>query len=230
MTDHRLIYQQAADKYQLLISREDFQSNLLPAIRQILSTKGLDIIDLGTGTGRLACLLGPDARRVYAFDASPHMLTAAAVELGRAGINQWLPAAADHRCIPLPASSADLVISGWSLCYLVVWEEDNWRASLDIGLQEMARLVRPNGKLVIIETLGTGVEQPQPPDKLRPYFQHLEESGFQRFWIRTDYQFWNPAEAVDLVGFFFGAEMFPKIRRGKKPVLPECTGIWWKDS
>ena len=91
----------------------------------------------------------------------------------------------------------------------------------------MERLLRKGGTLVIIETLGTGENQPQAPEKLQGYYQYLESAGFDRTWIRTDYRFRSRSEASELVEFFFGEEMLPKIGPGDQPVLPECTGIWW---
>ena len=229
MPDHRKVYKQEAKNYQRLIAREDYQENLLPAILEITDLDHRDVIDLGSGTGRLACLLAPLARSVIAFDLFPHMLGVAASRLKDQGSGNYLAAASDHRHIPLGPGAADLVISGWSFCYLVVWEEQNWETSLEAGLQEISRLLRNGGKSIIIETLGTGVTSPDPPDKLVNYFQYLERAGFQRVWLRTDYKFQNREEAVELVRFFFGEEMLDKIGDELEPVLPECTGIWWKE-
>jgi ubiquinone/menaquinone biosynthesis C-methylase UbiE len=227
MAEHQQIYHQRADQYQQLISREDYQGNLLPALRRIKLPDGLDIIDLGAGTGRLACLLAPSARHLYAFDASLPMLAVANQRLKTFDHLHWLTAAADHRRIPLPAGSADLIVSGWSMCYLVVWEDEAWVESLQQGLQETRRLLRSGGTLVIVETLGTGEREPRIPEKLADYFQYLESAGFRSTWIRTDYQFRSRSEARELAEFFFGPEMLPKIGPGSTPVLPECTGIWW---
>ncbi len=228
MPEHKQVYTQEALNYQRLVAREDYQDNLLPAIQEIISPNNLDVIDLGAGTGRLACLLAPLARYVYAFDLSPHMLGIASSRLIEQGSNRWLVAASDHRHVPLEASSTDLVISGWSFCYLVVWEEKNWEGALEAGLLEVSRLLREEGTIIIIETLGTGVERPDPPEKLQEYFQYLEAEGFQQTWLRTDYQFIDRKEALELVQFFFGEEMLEKIGNEPHPVLPECTGIWWK--
>lgn len=91
----------------------------------------------------------------------------------------------------------------------------------------MKRVLRSGGTMIIIETLGTGKEHPVEPEGLNPYFIFLESRGFQRSWIRTDYRFDNREEALELVEFFFGEEMVRKIGNENKPVLPECTGLWW---
>jgi len=227
MSDHKIVYKEEAQNYQRLIAREDYQESLLPAIKEIVNPKNKDVIDLGSGTGRLACLLAPEAGSLFAFDLFPHMLGVAASRLGDQDSGEWLTAASDHRSVPLDEGSADLVISGWSFCYLVVWEEDDWEKSLEAGLQEIIRLLRKDGIAIIIETLGTGVESPDPPEKLQNYFQYLESRGFQRTWLRTDYQFQDQDEAVELAQFFFGEVILSKIGDEVKPILPECTGIWW---
>jgi ubiquinone/menaquinone biosynthesis C-methylase UbiE len=226
VVDHKQVYQSEGEKYQLLIDREDYLGNLLPALQNLIRLEGLDMVDLGTGTGRLASILGPFTRRIFAFDRSDHMLGVAISQLGKLPMRQWLVAAADHKAIPLPRDSADMILSGWSFCYLVVWEENDWKASLHEGLKEIKRVLRKEGSVVIIETLGTGNREPQPPDKLKPYFSYLEEQGFQSSWIRTDYQFRNLDEAYDLTAFFFGEEMLENILLEPEPILPECTGIW----
>ena len=227
MVDHKQAYQQEGDRYQRLIAREDYQGNLLPAIRELIPYEGLDVVDLGSGTGRLAGLLGPAAGRVYAFDSSPHMLGVATKLLAEFPSEHWLAAAADHRAIPLPHNSADLLLSGWSFCYLVVWEGKNWQLALSEGLREIKRVLREGGSVILIETLGTGVTNPQPPEKLETYFNYLEDLGFKRSWIRTDYKFHSRKEARELVKFFFGEEMLHHLNQDTEPILPECTGIWW---
>jgi len=227
MVDHKIAYQQEGDKYQRLIAREDYQGNLLPAIRGIRSFQGLDVVDLGSGTGRLASLLGPTVRSMYAFDLFVQMLSVAVAQFEKSLEGHWLAAAADHRAIPLPQRSADLILSGWSFCYLVVWEEEDWRKALQEGLREIKRVLRKTGTVILIETLGTGVTQPQPPEKLGAYFESLEDLGFRRTWIRTDYKFRSMAEACELVDFFFGEDMLEFISDEVEPILPECTGIWW---
>jgi hypothetical protein len=95
------------------------------------------------------------------------------------------------------------------------------------GLKEIRRVLRKEGMVVLIETLGTGVLQPHPPETLVPYYKFLEDLGFNQTWIRTDYKFTSLDEAHELVNFFFGEEMLSKISQAPEPILPECTGIWW---
>lgn len=242
MPSHQEIYNRHADEYQRLVSREDYQGNILRAINQICRLDGRDVVELGAGTGRLTCMLAPTVKRIRAFDASGHMLAAAAAKLERYNPHNWQVAAAklerynphnwqvavaDHRALPVADQSADVAISGWSVCYLVVGRENSWQRHVNRTLAEIKRTLRPGGIIIILETLGTGYESPTAPHQLAPYYAFLEEQGFSSTWIRTDYQFESLAEAQDLAGFFFGETMAQNVVRENWVVLPECTGIWW---
>jgi ubiquinone/menaquinone biosynthesis C-methylase UbiE len=226
--DHKAVYQSQAERYDRLVSREDYQQNIFRSLNRIKALAGLDMAELGAGTGRLTRLLAPVARSIVAFDISPAMLEVARHSLMKPGMPNWSLAVADNRSLPLSSGCVDLVISGWSICYLISWADSEWRAGLDRALGEIERLLRPGGITIILETQGTGFEQPHPPEILIPYYEYLESRGFSSTWIRTDYRFNSSQEAVELVDFFFDAELAAQVKRSNQLVLPECTGIWWK--
>lgn len=229
MSDHqRSIYQSEGDRYQALIDREDYLENIPRAIDGIIQVEGLDILDLGAGTGRLTLMLAPRARSIHAFDASSEMLRVCRERLVAAGLSNWQADVADHRKLPLPDHSADLAVSGWSVSYLAVWNQDSGQAELDQWFDEMKRVLRPNGMILLLESLGTGNETPVRLEHVEPAYQWLEKNSFETRWIRTDYKFESVEEAADLAGFFFGADMANQIRERQSLILPECTGIWWK--
>jgi len=229
MPTEKEVYESHADQYERLIQREDYQGNILAAIEDYFPlNKNIDVIELGAGTGRLTRLLAPRVRSIKAFDASAHMLETAEKSLREMGLSNWETGVADHRQVPVADQSADLVISGWSFCYLAVWGGSNWQFDLQAGLNEIQRILRPDGIVLIIESLGTGSEEPNPPEHLEAYFDWLMGAGFERGWIRTDYRFESLEEAAELSTFFFGEKMGQKIREQNWVILPECTGIWWK--
>jgi ubiquinone/menaquinone biosynthesis C-methylase UbiE len=228
--DHDRVYNEQADQYELLVSREDYQGNILRALERIRPFDGLDVIDLGAGTGRLTHILAPVVRTVLAFDISHHMLGVAAAKLAGSGLRNWQVVVADHRRLPVADRAADVAISGWSVCYTVVGYEETWRDELGQVLAEMKRALRPGGTIVLLETLGTGYTTPHPPETLAAYLAFLErEAGFSSTWIRTDYQFESSAEAETLLSFFFGDPMTDRMISHVPPILPECTGVWWLD-
>ncbi len=219
-------YSQHADEYEQLVSHEDYQGNILPALNRIRPLAELDVVEFGAGTGRLTRLVAPVVKSVRAFDASLNMLQIAQTRLKRTGRSNWHVAVGDHRCLPAGNRVADVALAGWTMAQLLVWSEPNWQSEVDKVLAEMRRVLRPGGTLIILETLGTGSATPQAPDKLVPYYSFLEKAGFSSTWIRTDFQFESVAEAKTLIGFFFGPDATQRIIH-QNPIVPECTGIWW---
>ncbi len=185
-------------------------------------------LDVGAGTGRLAVRLAPDVRALLAFDLSTSMLEIAHEKLSRLEHVHWLAAAADYRRLPLLPHSADLIVSGWSVSYVAVWNPEGWRVQAESRLTEASRVLRFGGIAILLESLGTGVESPRRLPHLERLYDWLDEQGFSKKWIRTDYEFESAQLADRLTGFFFGAEMKQQLRRGRTAILPECTGVWWR--
>lgn len=224
----RKIYQTDGDRYEALIAREDYQGNILRALEEIVKLDGLEVLDLGAGTGRLAVMLAPRVKSMQAFDISEEMLRVCRQRLAAGGLTNWKVETADHRQIPIPDTSADLAVSGWSVSYLAVWHPDAWRAELEKWLGEMQRVLRPNSHIVLFESLGTGNETPLQLEHLKDFYPWLADAGFQNQWIRTDYQFESIDEAEELSRFFFGEELGDQVKANGWVTLPECTGVWWK--
>ena len=223
----RRIYQSEGDRYEAMVAREDHQRNIPRALDEIANVDGLDVIDLGAGTGRLAVMLAPRVRSMRAFDASEEMLRVCRERLAASGLTNWQVEVADHRSVPVEDHSADLVVSGWSVAYLYVWHPETWRVELEKWLGEMKRILRPGSFIILYESLGTGNESPMPLEHLKEYYPWLAEVGFQNKWIRTDYQFESMEEAEAFSRFFFGDELAKKVKRNHWLILPECTGVWW---
>lgn len=228
--DYRAIYNHHAAEYDRLVSREDHQGNLLRALHGIRPLDGLSVVEMGAGTGRLTRLLAPRVACILACDITPHMLGVARARLRADGLRNWRVAAADNRRLPVAGGVADLAVAGWSFGHATGWTPGSWRSEIGRALAEMLRVLRPGGTAVILETLGTGRETPQPPtDALAAYYAWLErEHGFRSLWIRTDYRFASVAEAEALTGFFFGAELARRVAREGLTRVPECTGVWWR--
>jgi ubiquinone/menaquinone biosynthesis C-methylase UbiE len=223
------IYQSEADRYEALVSHEDYQGNIPRAIDEIINVDGFDIIDLGAGTGRLTLILAPRARSIRAFDSSAEMLRVCRERLIASGLSNWQVDVADHRNLPVEDHSVDVVVSGWSVSYLAVWNPEQANQELEKWLFEMRRVLRKDGMIILFESLGTGNESPMRLEHVETTYRWLDDNGFQNKWIRTDYQFESIEEAEDLSRFFFGAELGDKVQQNNWVILPECTGMWWKE-
>ena len=225
----RKIYQSDADRYDALVSREDYQGNIRRVLEEIVSPDDLDVLDLGAGTGRLTLILAPRAKSIRAFDSSAEMLRVCRERLIASGLSNWQVDVADHRNLPVEDHSVDVVVSGWSVSYLAVWNPEQANQELDKWLLEMRRVLRKDGMIILFESLGTGNESPMRLEHVETTYQWLDDNGFQNKWIRTDYQFESIEEAEELSRFFFGDELGDKVKQNNWIILPECTGMWWKE-
>ena len=231
MGDHyRAFYRNNARLFDRLAAREDRRGNLFAALNQICPLDDLRVIEFGAGTGRLTRVLTLQASVVFAFDIEAAMLQLARENQLATGLRNWSLAVADNVNLPVAAASAGLVIEGWSFGHTIACYGSRWQEAADRLYLEMQRILKPGGTAILIETLGFGRREPLPPTAgLERLFQHWEEAqGFQRTWIRTDYQFASVAEAAELLRGFFGAELADDWLRRGALVVPECTGIWWK--
>lgn len=226
MPDERDIYAQHADIYAKLISFEDYQGNIRTLFQNYPGAAHGSVVDLGAGTGRLTRLLASTAASIISLDLSAHMLLQARRAEGTDDPPNINFCVADHLHLPLPAQFADLVVSGWSLCYLAVWNPDRWETLVASAIAEIRRISRPDAKVIILETLGTGHKSPRPPKHLQPYFAFLTRLGFHCSWIRTDYRFPDLETARSLTEFFFGEDTAAAVLRRGRKILPECTAVF----
>lgn len=223
------IYAHEAERYDRLVGREDQRGNLFAAVDDICPFSGLTVADLGAGTGRMTRMLSLMAKRVIALDASAHMLGHAQTVMSETGLVNWNVTLAENEALPLASQAFDLVLEGWSFGHVAGWYPTEWQIKTDHMLAEARRILKPNGTLILIETLGTGTKIPHPPSdalaRLYTYWQAVH--GFQHRWVRTDYQFESVAEGVELTQFFFGSDLAQRVEREQLTILPECTGLWW---
>jgi hypothetical protein len=95
----------------------------------------------------------------------------------------------------------------------------------------MERVLRRGGRMILIETLGTGETIPDPEARFREMYDFLEgERKFQPEWIRTDYRFETMEQIREVVVPLFGEGMISRLVPTPEGfVLPECTGLWWRE-
>lgn len=223
----QIIYQQHAAEYDRLVQAEDYQGNLLRAINQIAPIKGAVVAEMGTGTGRVTRLIAPTAGSIIASDASLHMLHTAADSLLTSPNCHLI--AGDNRHLPLKSAFADVAIEGWSYGHLTGWYPDTWRSEMQRTLSEMERIVKRDGTMILIETLGTGEQSPKPPSDALAAFYHMLENdlGFTSTAIRTDYRFASRKAALESINFFFpNSGLEERLWEDNGVILPECTGLW----
>lgn len=223
------IYATKAHAYHQMIMPEDVDGNLFSTLKQIVLLENVNLLDLGSGTGRIPILLHETVKQVIAFDLNYPMLLEQANQ--RRDLDAaWPLVHGDNRTLPFLDDWADVVTAGWALGHLRAWFAGDWQHQIGRILAEMERVVVPGGCLIIMETLTTGSLEPSPPTpELAEYYVWLEGSwGYTRHTIQTDYQFASIDDAVAKTEFFFGSELAEMIRKNGWARLPEWTGVWSK--
>src|SRR6266404_2073644 len=101
-----------------------------------------DLLDIGTGTGRMLEILGPQVGHALGIDQSREMLAVARVNLERAGLGNGIVRLGDMYQLPLADSCFDAIVVHQVLHYA-----DRPAAAI----AEAARVLRPNGVLVVVD-------------------------------------------------------------------------------
>ena len=102
---------------------------------------GMRLLDVGCGDGALICAAAARGARVAGVDADSAMLTAARLRLAQAGLEATLREGRVDG-LPFPDASFDVVASVTVLCFV---------GDAECAVREMARVLRPGGRLVIGE-------------------------------------------------------------------------------
>ena len=227
------LYTDHSDAYEILVSHEDYQANLPRLIQTLQPLAGQVSAEFGCGTGRLTGLLAGSVQRLHAFDFTASMLRLAQHRQRQNGWKNVSLALADSRQMPVRSGWADFAIEGWAFLQIAVWHPADWQHQLGRALAEMHRLVRPGGKLILIETLGTGESTPKVEPFFRTVYDFLEsDAGFTPLnGIRTDYRFETLEQVRQVVLPLFGPAMLDRLVETPAGwLLPECTGLWWRNA
>ena len=118
--------------------------------------------DLGCGSGRIAATIAPYAHTVVAVDSSPEMLEVARARLAGFANVQIVPGRIEE--LPLEPGSLDLALVVHLLHHV---------ADPSAALAEVARVLRPGGRVVVADVL------PHPYDDYRRTMGHVW-LGFDR--------------------------------------------------
>ena len=159
MVDLKNIFENQGEKYHLLVSKEDYQDNLMAALLAIDDFTGKDILEMGAGTGRLSFQLSKYAGSITAFEKSPGMLAVAKRIRKERNIKNIRFEQADSLYLPEPEKEFDMAIQGWSFLVIISfsekgWEVDNCRTIMKRLINNMKKVVKQDSYLMLIETLG----------------------------------------------------------------------------
>jgi SAM-dependent methyltransferase len=113
------------------------------ALRHFVDGAGVtDLLDIGTGTGRMLEVFGPQVEHAVGLDLSRDMLAVARVNLERAQLRNCTVRHGDMYALPFAVPNFDLVILHQVLHFAERPAE---------AVAEAARVLRPGGRLVVVD-------------------------------------------------------------------------------
>lgn len=101
-----------------------------------------DLLDVGTGTGRILELLAPQAEHAIGLDLSREMLAVARAKLDKAGLRNCELRQGDMYQLPLPPRSVDAVTFHQVL---------HFSETPAAAIAEAARVLKPGGRLLLAD-------------------------------------------------------------------------------
>jgi len=207
--------------YDRLRAYDGATQTALKIIDGLRDLRGAKVVELGAGTGALTVHLAKHASRVHAFDKSKFMIAVAREKVSLLCLSNCSVGLADHRCIPLPNASADIVVAAWTLASLVYESsEEAWTEELDNVIREMGRLVRAGGVLVALCPVDPGP---------RDYLARLETTHrFCHTIFESSWRFPTIVEARDVIQFFFSEGTWKEYRSRWPQDFVTLGGVWWR--
>ncbi len=135
-----------AELRSLHIAEKDVEA----ALTDLLGDRPIgDLLDVGTGTGRMLEVLGPLASSAEGLDASREMLAVARSRIEAAGLRNCLVRQADMYHLPFDDGRFDVV----TIHQVLHFAEDATAA-----IAEAARVLRPLGRLAVVDFAPHGLE------------------------------------------------------------------------
>jgi SAM-dependent methyltransferase/DNA-binding transcriptional ArsR family regulator len=131
-----------------------------------------DFLDIGTGTGRMLELIGPNVEHAIGIDSSREMLSYARATIEEAGLRNCQVRLADMYNLPFANQSQDGII----IHQVLHFAENPLRA-----IKEASRLLRPNGILAIADFA------PHNVHSLRTEYAH-RQLGFHEEEMQSLYE------------------------------------------
>lgn len=192
-------FAQHAEEWDAIRSLHISELEVETAMQVMLSGQRMGhLVDIGTGTGRMIQLFGPDATRVTAIDRSPDMLRLARAKLPVDSPDKFRLVMGDFTALPLDDAVADTIIFHQVLHYAQAPET---------VIVEAARVLNHDGRLLIADFA------PHQREELRVRDQHAR-LGFSD----AQMQGWFAAAGLDMASerTLPGGELTVKLWLGRR--------------
>lgn len=166
-------------------------------VRAVGAGSGVDLIDVGCGTGNVAIQAAEAGASVVGLDLAPEMLERARAASEAAGLHiDWIEG--DAQALPFADASADAVVSSFG-CMLAPRHE--------VVAMELGRILRPGGRMALstwppdsaigeFTRMGTA-HMPPPPDSAGSSLSWGEEDHVREIFAGSGVELSFERERVD---------------------------------
>jgi SAM-dependent methyltransferase len=180
----------------------DPERKVLAALERIVPLSGKRIADVGTGIGHYPMLLARRTGRTYGIEARPELLEAARRRAGAAHQPNIRIVEGGGAQLPLRDGAVDVVLSG------EIEPDDRWLPAID----EAMRVLRPNGRLVVMGYYGRddlgGLLDPALVERARDATQRRSgwwlQHGFKIKVVHSRIDLHDERTASRLLPLFYG--------------------------
>ena len=151
-------FQQVAKSWETIRSMHVPQQQLEDALLEVVGSEPVgDLLDIGTGTGRMLEIFADRVTRGVGVDLSSGMLAVARTNIDRIGLTHMHARQGDMYHLPIDEESIDLAI-----LHLVLHYSDDPTEVI----REASRVLRTNGRLIVVDFAAHSEEY------LRSEFEH----------------------------------------------------------
>jgi SAM-dependent methyltransferase len=207
------------DSYELENQAVDRAGHVLAAMRAIAPWTGRTVVDLGCGTGYWLRRYAGEAARVVGVEPDPALRPVAQRAAEALAATEVLAGSAEH--LPLADGSADIVHARFAYFF---------PPGADVGLAEVLRVLRPGGRLVVVDNdyrwgqfaqlLAAAASRP-PLQTATAVDTWWRERGAARHEVRSELRF---ASREDL-GSVLSIEFPAAVARDWLRSHPAATGL-----
>jgi SAM-dependent methyltransferase len=212
---------------------------LMDELEKLLDLSGLDVVDIGAGTGRATIAAAKKAKHVYAIDAYRSVVEYGQNEVRNEGLTNVTYVQGDCSHLPLRDQSVDAALCAWA----------------PIDVQETYRVLKPDGWIVYL-TCAPGSLFGDLSDVLSPVFPDFASEIAPREWFDPDFpsqdselgdETWNgipvkgmrihdftyvddygdPNEAASILGRIYGPEAEKHIRDHRRSSVARRLRIYY---
>ncbi len=207
------------DTYELENQAVDRAGHVLTAMRTVAPWAGRTLVDLGCGTGYWLRRYAGEAARVVGVEPDPALRPAAQLAADSLPAAEVLAGSAEH--LPLADRSVDVVHARFAYFF---------PPGADAGLAEVLRVLRPGGRLVVVDNDYRWGEfaqllaaaAPRPPLQTAAVVDAWwRERGAARHEVRSELRFASRADLASVLDIEFPAE----VARDWLRRHPAATGL-----